>query len=127
MRKHVANGVLCSCSAAHARQAGAAAVPAGLVRGGLLARDLPTNRSTGSITMESRADSTLVLDRYLPDWQFREVHGRRIEAPARRVRETLMAFTPRDTPLSGLMMAMRLVPAALAARTWPLPPSRPWV
>jgi len=71
--------------------------------------------------------SPRLLDTYLPVWQFREFHARRIPAPADRVREALLAFTPKDTPMSSLMMALRLAPAALAGRRWPLPPARPWV
>ena len=71
--------------------------------------------------------STQLLDAYLPEWQFREFHARRIQAPADRVREALVASTPKDTPVSALMMALRLAPAALVARRWPLPPGRPWI
>jgi hypothetical protein len=71
--------------------------------------------------------STGLLDRYLPNWQFREIHSRRIAAPSARVVEAVLTITPRDTPLSGSLMALRLAPAALAARKWPLPPVRPWI
>jgi hypothetical protein len=80
------------------------------------------------MTMEATTTgSTPLLDTYLPEWQFREFHARRISAPADRVREALVTFTPKDTPLGSLMMALRLAPAALAARRWPLPPVRPWI
>jgi hypothetical protein len=79
------------------------------------------------MTETAATGSSGLLDRYLPDWQFREVHSRGIEAPGHRVSEALLSFTPRDTPLSGALMALRLAPAALAARHRPLPPARPWI
>ena len=78
--------------------------------------------------MESTAtDSASVLDRYLGDWDFREVHSRRISATPDRIRDALLTFTPRDTPVSGLAMAVRLAPTALAARRWPMPPDKSWI
>jgi hypothetical protein len=67
--------------------------------------------------MESTATgSSSVLDQYLPDYHFREFHSCRINTSPARVKEALMAFTPRDTPLSGFLMALRLAPGALVAR-----------
>lgn len=78
--------------------------------------------------MESTATgSTSVLDRYLPEYHFREIHSRRIQTSTARVKEALMAFTPSDTPLSGFLMALRLAPAALVAHSRPLSPQSPWM
>jgi hypothetical protein len=71
--------------------------------------------------------STTVLDRYMGTWDFREVHRRRITARPDQIRAALLALSPMDTPLSGVSMALRLAPAALAARRWPVLPNRPWI
>ncbi|HLX87041.1 MAG TPA: hypothetical protein VKR22_01065 [Acidimicrobiales bacterium] len=68
-----------------------------------------------------------LLDRHLPAWHFREVHERRIDASPERVWDALLVLTPRATPFGGSMLALRLAPAALAARRWPLPPNRKWL
>jgi hypothetical protein len=67
------------------------------------------------------------LDDFLPTWDFREQHRRRIDAPASQVRAALLAITPRELPLSGCMLAIRLAPAFLAARRWPRGLHRPFV
>ena len=38
----------------------------------------------------------------------------------------MLALTPRDLPLSGIMLALRLLPAIVASRRWPLALDRPW-
>jgi hypothetical protein len=68
-----------------------------------------------------------LIDQYLPSWQFREIHTRRIQAPARQVMSALLALTPRNVPMSGFLLGLRLAPAAVAARRWPLSPDRPWI
>jgi hypothetical protein len=77
--------------------------------------------------VEPVAQRERFLDRYLPSWQFSEVHERPVSAPALKVAEALQGLTPRDTPLSGSLLALRLTPAALAAGSWPLPRRRPWL
>jgi hypothetical protein len=78
--------------------------------------------------MSSRAtDSHPLIDEFLPDWDFREEHSRRIDAPAAQVRAALLAVTARELPLSGIMMVLRLAPAAIAARRWPRGLDRPWI
>ena len=74
-------------------------------------------------TVNSRTET--LLDQFLQDWDFREYHSRRIEAPAHRVRAALLAITPRDLPFSSLMLALRLAPAALMARRRPPALGRP--
>lgn len=74
----------------------------------------------------TETSSGQVLGQYLPEWDFREVHSRRIDAPASEVRDALLALTPRDLPLSGVMLALRLLPAIVVRRRWPLALDRPW-
>lgn len=61
----------------------------------------------------------VLLDEFLPDWEFRERHSRRIDAPADQVRAALLAVTARELPFSGLMLGLRLAPAFLVARRRP--------
>ena len=68
-----------------------------------------------------------LIDQCLPSWQFREVHTRRVRASAGEVMAALWAITPRHVPVSGLLLGLRLAPAAIVARHWPLPPARPWM
>jgi hypothetical protein len=72
-------------------------------------------------------DSDRLIDQVLPAWDFREVHDRTIEASAEDVMAALRAVTPAELPFSGLMLAARLAPAALAARRWPIVWSRSWL
>jgi hypothetical protein len=75
----------------------------------------------------SATHSGLRLDEFLPTWDFREQHHRRIDAPASQVRAALLGVTPRELPLSGCMLAIRLAPAFLAARRRPSGLHRPFV
>lgn len=68
-----------------------------------------------------------LVDRYLPAWDFREEHERLIEAFPSQVRGALLAITPMELPLSGVMLALRLAPAILATRRLPLGLRRPWI
>jgi hypothetical protein len=78
--------------------------------------------------MEAPAKSSdQLLDQYLPTWHFNEVHRREVRAPAGFIRDALLTVTPRDVPFSGFLLALRLAPAAIASRRWPLPPDRPWL
>jgi hypothetical protein len=72
-------------------------------------------------------DSDQLLDEFLPDWDFREEHSRRVDAPTAQVRAALLAVTPREIPLSGVMMALRLAPAVIVTRRWPGGMDRPFV
>lgn len=73
------------------------------------------------------AGSVQIIDDFLPDWDFHEEHGCRIDAPASQVRAALLAITPRELPLSCVMLALRLAPAAIVARRWPVGLDRPWI
>jgi len=78
--------------------------------------------------MRGRATgSDQLIDEFLPDWEFREEHSRRIDAPTPQVRAALLAITPRELPLSGVMLALRLAPAAIVARRWPRGLDRSWI
>jgi hypothetical protein len=68
-----------------------------------------------------------LIDEFLPDWDFREGHSRRIDAPTSQVRAALLALTPRDLPLGGVMLALRLAPVAIATRRWPRDLDRSWI
>lgn len=71
--------------------------------------------------------SDQIIDEFLPDWDFREQHSRRIDAPTSQVRTALLAMTPRELPLSCVMAALRLAPAAIVARRWPRGLDRSWI
>lgn len=73
------------------------------------------------------AGSDQLMDEFLPGWDFREEHSRRIDASASHVRAALLAITPRELPLSGVMLALRLAPTAIAGRRWPRRLDRPWI
>jgi hypothetical protein len=80
------------------------------------------------VSMRSTATgSDQLIDQFLPDWDFREDHSRRIDAPASQVRAALLAITPRELPLSGVILAIRLAPAAFVARRWPWGLDRSWI
>lgn len=64
-------------------------------------------------------ETELLIDEFLPDWEFREQHSRRIDAPADRVRAALLGLTVSDLPFSGFMLGLRLLPSYLAARRRP--------
>jgi hypothetical protein len=71
--------------------------------------------------MSSSAGETqgTLLDRRLPRWDFREVHRRRVEAPPAEALRIALELRVRDLPLSAALMALRMAPAALAARRLP--------
>jgi hypothetical protein len=71
--------------------------------------------------------SDQLIDDFLPHWDFREEHSRRIDAPTSHVRAAVLAITPRELPLSGVMMVLRLAPAAIVARRWPRGLDRSWI
>jgi hypothetical protein len=66
------------------------------------------------------------MGRFLPVWDFREEHGRFVDATPSQVRAALVSITPRELPLSGAMLALRLAPTILARRQWPRGLGRPW-
>jgi len=71
--------------------------------------------------------SAPLMDTFLPNWQFREIHNRRIPASPSEALRIARALRIRDVPVSGSLLALRLAPAAIAARRWPVLPSRSWI
>lgn len=65
------------------------------------------------------SETELLIDEFLPEWEFREQHSRRIDAPADQVRQALLGLTLRDLPFSGFMLGLRHLPSYLAARKRP--------
>ena len=58
----------------------------------------------------------MLLDRFLTDYSFREIHAIEIEASPGHVLNVLKLLNPDDVPLVGFMMALRSVPAFLVER-----------
>jgi hypothetical protein len=54
-----------------------------------------------------------LLDKALPEYDFREQHTRHIDAPPERVDEAVRAVTIRDMPLARLLFALRAAPARM--------------
>ncbi len=55
----------------------------------------------------------MLLDSFVPDFQFREVHAIVIDAPPSRILAVVKSLRPSDVPLVGVLMALRSVPAFL--------------
>lgn len=58
----------------------------------------------------------LLLDRYLPDFQFREVHTITVAAPPEQIFQTVIEVTPGEIRLAGALFWVRALPARLAGR-----------
>jgi hypothetical protein len=54
-----------------------------------------------------------LLDKALPEYDFRERHGCYVDAPPERADEAVRAVTIRDMPLARLLFALRAVPRRL--------------
>ena len=59
------------------------------------------------------------LDRFLPTYQFNEVHETVVKASAADTWAALSALRPRDVPLAGTLMTLRRLPARLLGRPIP--------
>jgi len=57
-----------------------------------------------------------LLDRYLPEFHFREIHGIRIAAPPERIDGALRELPAGEIPLLGLLFWLRTLPTRLAGR-----------
>lgn len=57
-----------------------------------------------------------LLDRYLPDFQFREVHTITVAAPPEQIFQAVMEVTPGEIRLAGALFWVRALPARLAGR-----------
>jgi hypothetical protein len=69
--------------------------------------------------MGAGSEHGTLLDRALPCWHFREVHRRRVEAAPAETMRAALGLRVRDLPLGASLMALRMAPAALAARRRP--------
>jgi hypothetical protein len=56
----------------------------------------------------------MLLDQFIPDFQFREVHSILINASASRVLSCVKSLRPSDVPAVGLLMGLRSIPAFLS-------------
>jgi hypothetical protein len=70
------------------------------------------------ISSTSTPGSTL-LDKVLPEFEFSERHHEPVAAPPERVREALLALTPRDVRVTRALLSIRLVPRRLTGRGAP--------
>jgi hypothetical protein len=61
----------------------------------------------------------MLLEKFLPSYDFREFHQVDIPAPADRVFEAIKECTPAELPIMRLLMAIRLLPARLIGRSRP--------
>lgn len=57
------------------------------------------------------------LDRFLPEYDFNEVHSIRIAAPPGRVFKAIQEVTPAEMPLVGVLFGLRALPARLIGRS----------
>lgn len=55
----------------------------------------------------------MLLDQFVPKYQFREIHAITIRASAPKVLESARSIRPSDVPLVGFLMGLRSIPAAL--------------
>lgn len=55
----------------------------------------------------------MLLDQFVPNFQFREVHSIMINATASRVLSSVKSLRPADVPVVGVLMALRSIPAFL--------------
>jgi len=57
------------------------------------------------------------LDDFLPEYDSNEIHSTRVAASPREALAATRALTPREVPLTGALMALRRLPAALLGRS----------
>lgn len=56
----------------------------------------------------------MLMDKYLPHYDFREIHTVQTNSPSRAVFQALRGLTPTDLPLVRILMAIRSVPSLLS-------------
>ncbi|MBI3998715.1 MAG: hypothetical protein HY355_06745 [Armatimonadetes bacterium] len=61
----------------------------------------------------------MLLDTFLPDYHFREVHAMRVRASPSRLFRAVRDVTPADVPLASALLWVRALPARLAGRGRP--------
>lgn len=64
----------------------------------------------------SRDGTGLLLDTFLPRWDFRERHSRVIPAPPQAVWEAMKDVTLAEMPVAGTLFALRSLPARLTGK-----------
>lgn len=64
----------------------------------------------------SREGTGLLLDTFLPRWDFRERHSRVIPAPPQAVWEAMKDVTLAEMPVAGTLFALRSLPARVAGK-----------
>ncbi|MGH2454594.1 MAG: hypothetical protein ACRDF5_12710 [bacterium] len=70
----------------------------------------------GTTAARTDAGPASLLDRYLPAFQYREIHSIRITAPPERIERAIRELTAGEIPLMGLLFWLRALPARLAGR-----------
>jgi hypothetical protein len=58
----------------------------------------------------------MLLDEFIPQYQFNEVHAVRLSAPPERALEAVKRVTPSDIPLVRLLFTVRSLPALFTGR-----------
>lgn len=92
------------------RRSGGAVLGLGLLVG-LLGALLPASLKHSS--------GTLLIDRFMPDYQFNEIHSFRIRAPADRIFRAIRQVTPREIRWARTLSWIRSLPARLAGKAEP--------
>ena len=72
-----------------------------------------------------RDDGPVPLDEFLPDYDVNEVHSTRVAASPAETLAAARALTPREVPLTGVLMALRRLPAAVLRRSGETPRRAP--
>ena len=68
--------------------------------------------------------ATVLLDTYLPRWDFREVHAVVVRATPERTFNALREVTPAEMPLVRLLLWIRSAPALVVGRRTSVPADR---
>jgi hypothetical protein len=58
----------------------------------------------------------MLLDKFIPQYQFNEVHSVRLSAPPERALESVKRVTPGEMPLVRLLFTVWYLPALLTGR-----------
>jgi hypothetical protein len=64
-----------------------------------------------------RDDGRVPLDEFLPEYDVNEVHSTRVAASPSETLAAARALAPREVPLTGALMALRRLPAAVLGRS----------
>jgi hypothetical protein len=72
-----------------------------------------------------RDDGRVPLDEFLPEYDASEVHSTRVAASPAETLAAARALTAREVPLTGVLMALRRLPAAVLGRSGESPRRAP--